>query len=154
MSGYRVREEGGGGRECRMKQLSLPPLVLGPKGGLIHPPPVMVKNIILKFLWHRGNQKIISWAFLVEYRGSQELPKTPSKDLVFVRFQFCQIWLYSFIFGIKVIRNVVLNNIDLHNKSSRMHRSPPRSRQKISDSKNSNIWQIWYRYFRFNHRVF
>ena len=40
---------------------------------------------------------------------------------------------------IKVVRNVILNNIDLHDQPSRMHRSPPRSRQNFPDSKNSKI---------------
>ena len=43
--------------------------------------------------------------------------------------------MYSFIIEIKVVRNVILNNIDFHDQPSRMHRSPSRSRQKISDSK-------------------
>ena len=51
--------------------------------------------------------------------------------------------LYSFIIEIKVVRNVILNNIDFHDQPSRMHRFPPRSRQHFPDSKNSNIWQIW-----------
>ena len=45
--------------------------------------------------------------------------------------------LYSFIIEIKVVRNVILNNIDLYDQPSRMHRSSFRSRQKISDKKNS-----------------
>ena len=32
---------------------------------------------------------------------------------------------------IKVVRNVILNNIDIHDQPSRMHRSPPRSRQNF-----------------------
>ena len=36
---------------------------------------------------------------------------------------------------IKVVRNVILNNINLHDQPSRMHCSPSRSRQKFSDSK-------------------
>ena len=32
--------------------------------------------------------------------------------------------LYSFIVGLKVVRNVILNNIDLHDQPFRMHRSP------------------------------
>ena len=43
---------------------------------------------------------------------------------------------------IKVVGNVFLNNIDLHDQPSRMYCSPPRSRQKISDSKNSKITVI------------
>ena len=45
--------------------------------------------------------------------------------------------LYSFIIEIKVVRNVILNNIDLHNQPCRMHRSPSSSRQKFSNSKKS-----------------
>ena len=76
----------------------------------------------------------------------------------FIRFKkiyFCQIWLYSFKVEIKSVRNVILNNIDNNNNQpSRMHRSPSWSRQNFPDSKNSKIWQIWYRYFRFDYRVF
>ena len=36
-----------------------------------------------------------------------------------------------------------LNNIDIQDQPSRMHRSPPRSRQNFPDSKNSKIWEIW-----------
>ena len=32
---------------------------------------------------------------------------------------------------IKVVRNFILNNIDTHDQPSRMHRSPPRSRQNF-----------------------
>ena len=34
-----------------------------------------------------------------------------------------------------------------------MHRSPNRIRQNSPASKNSKIWQIWYRYFRFDNSV-
>ena len=44
---------------------------------------------------------------------------------------------------IKVVRNVILNNIDLHDQPSRMHLSPPRSCQKFSNSKNSKITVIF-----------
>ena len=37
---------------------------------------------------------------------------------------------------IKVVRNVILNNNDLYDQPSRMHRSLLRSRQKISRFKN------------------
>ena len=40
--------------------------------------------------------------------------------------------LYSFIIEIKVVRNVILNNIDLHDQPSRMHRSPPKESPKFS----------------------
>ena len=65
-----------------------------------------------------------------------------------------KIWSYSFMIEMKVVRNVILNNIDLHDQPFRMHRSPPRCRQNFTDSKNSKIWQIWLRYFIFDHRVF
>ena len=35
----------------------------------------------------------------------------------------------------KVVKNVILNNIDFHDQPSRMYRSPPRSRQQCSNSK-------------------
>ena len=44
-------------------------------------------------------------------------------------------FIYRFMIEIKVVRNIILNNIDTHNQSSRMHRSPPRSRQNFPDSK-------------------
>ena len=31
-----------------------------------------------------------------------------------IKKKICQIWLYSFMFGMKVIRNVILNNIDIY----------------------------------------
>ena len=40
--------------------------------------------------------------------------------------QIFQIWLYSFIIEIKVVRNIILNNIDILYQPSRMYRSPPR----------------------------
>ena len=40
--------------------------------------------------------------------------------------------IYSFMIEIKVVRNVILNNVDLHNQLSRMHGSPPRSHQNFS----------------------
>ena len=54
----------------------------------------------------------------------------------------------------KVAKNVIINNIELHYQPSRIHHSPPRNRQNFRDSKNSKIWQIWQRYFRYDHRVF
>ena len=33
-----------------------------------------------------------------------------------------------YMFEIKVVRNILLNNIDFYDKPSRMYRSPPRSR--------------------------
>ena len=39
--------------------------------------------------------------------------------------------LYSFIIKIKLVRNVILYNIDIYDQPSRMHRSPFRSRQKL-----------------------
>ena len=50
-----------------------------------------------------------------------------------------QILLNSFIIEIKVVRNVISNNIDIYDQPSRIHRSPPRSRQNFPDSKNSKI---------------
>ena len=40
---------------------------------------------------------------------------------------------------IKVVTNVILNKIYFHDQPFRMHRSPPRSRQNLPDSKNSKI---------------
>ena len=40
---------------------------------------------------------------------------------------------------IKVVRNFILNYINLHDEPSRMHRSLPRSRQNFPDLKNSKI---------------
>ena len=40
---------------------------------------------------------------------------------------------------VKVVGNVILINIDLHDQPFRMHLSPPRSRQNYPDSKNSKI---------------
>ena len=54
---------------------------------------------------------------------------------------------------IKVVRNLILNNINIHDQLSRMHCSPPRSRQKISDLKNTRIRQIRHRYFSYDHSV-
>ena len=34
---------------------------------------------------------------------------------------------------IKVVRNIILNNIDFDDQPSRMHGSPPRSRQHFPD---------------------
>ena len=56
---------------------------------------------------------------------------------------FYQIWSYSFLIEIKVVRNVILNHIDLNDQLSRMQCSPPRSRKICSDTKNSNPTQIW-----------
>ena len=39
---------------------------------------------------------------------------------------------------IKVVKNVILNNIDIHDQPFRMHRSPSRSRENFSDSKKNN----------------
>ena len=39
------------------------------------------------------------------------------------------------MFEIKVVKNVILNNIDFHDQPSRMYRSSPRGRQKCSDLK-------------------
>jgi len=63
--------------------------------------------------------------------------------------------LYSFTIGIKVVRNVISNNIDINNQPSRMHRSPSRSHQTFVDSK----FQILdksdrRRNFRFDLKVF
>ena len=44
---------------------------------------------------------------------------------------------------IKDVKNVILNNIDIIDKHSRMHRSPPRSRQIFPDSKNLKITVIY-----------
>ena len=41
------------------------------------------------------------------------------------------IWLYNFIIRIKMVRNIILNDIEIHDQSSRMYRlvtSSPRSR--------------------------
>ena len=43
---------------------------------------------------------------------------------------------------IKVVRNVILKNIDLHDQPARMHRSLSRNRQNFPDSKKNN-----YSYF-------
>ena len=51
--------------------------------------------------------------------------------------------LYSFIIGLKDVRNVILNIIDNHDQTSSMHRSPPSSRQNFPDSKNAKICQIF-----------
>ena len=40
---------------------------------------------------------------------------------------------------IKLVGNIMLNNIDLHDQPFRMHRSPPRSCQNFPDSKISKI---------------
>ena len=42
----------------------------------------------------------------------------------------------------KVVKNVILNKIDLHDQPFRMHRSPPRSRQNFPDSKNAKILNV------------
>ena len=39
------------------------------------------------------------------------------------------------MFEVKVVRYVILNNIDFHDQPSRMYRSPPRGRQQCSNSK-------------------
>ena len=39
------------------------------------------------------------------------------------------------MFEIKVVRNVILNNIDIHDEPSRMYRSSSTGRQKCSDLK-------------------
>ena len=64
--------------------------------------------------------------------------------------------LYRFIVGIKVVRNVILNNIDLNDQPSRMHSSSSRSRQTVSNSKKIQRKDKSDRekYFRFDHRVF
>ena len=43
---------------------------------------------------------------------------------------------------IKVVKNLILNNIDIDDQPSRMHRSLPMSRQNFPDSKNSKITVI------------
>ena len=65
-----------------------------------------------------------------------------------------QIWSYSFMICRKVVRNVILNNIHLHNQLSRMHGSLTRVTKKFQIEEKSKIWRIWRRYFRFDHRVF
>ena len=40
---------------------------------------------------------------------------------------------------IKVVRNVILNNIDILDQPFRIHCSPSRSRQNFPDTKNSKI---------------
>ena len=60
--------------------------------------------------------------------------------------------LYSFIVRIKVVRNVILNNIDFHDQPSKMHSFPPRNRQNFPDSWNPKIWQMWHIYFRLDFR--
>ena len=73
------------------------------------------------------------------------LPQRVAKNIqIRKKKQFCQIWLYNFIIGLRVVRNVILNNIGFHDQPSRMHRSPPRSRQNFPDSYNSKILHIWY----------
>ena len=47
--------------------------------------------------------------------------------------------MYSFIIEIKVVRNVILNNINMQDQPSGMYRSPSRSRQNFPDSKISKI---------------
>ena len=37
--------------------------------------------------------------------------------------------------GIKFVKNVILNNIDINDQPFRMHRSPPRSRQNFQITK-------------------
>ena len=54
---------------------------------------------------------------------------------------------------IKVIRNVFLNKIDLHDQLSRMHRSPP-GVAKIFQIRKIQKFDKSHRYFRFDHRVF
>ena len=56
---------------------------------------------------------------------------------------------------IKVVRNVILNNIDLHDQPFRMHRSPSRSPQNFPDSKKfktltnlTDILHLIIEYFR------
>ena len=41
----------------------------------------------------------------------------------------------------KVLRNVILNNIDLHDQPSRMYGSPPMSRQNFPDFPDCNFRQ-------------
>ena len=53
--------------------------------------------------------------------------------------------MYSFIIEIKVVRNVILNNIDCDNQPSRMHRSPP----KIFKIRKIQRFDISDRYFKF-----
>ena len=65
------------------------------------------------------------------------------------KIKICQIWSYSFMFGM----NVILNNINFHDQPSRMYRFPPRSRKQCSNSKKKgkqvpvaappNIMAIW-----------
>jgi len=64
--------------------------------------------------------------------------------------------LYSFIIGIKVVRNIILNNIDNHDQPSRMHRSSSRSRQKILkfEKIQKKDKSDQRKYFTFDHRVF
>ena len=44
---------------------------------------------------------------------------------------------------IKVVRNVILNKIDLNDQPSRMHRSQPRSHQNFPDSKKNQRLQLF-----------
>ena len=43
---------------------------------------------------------------------------------------------------IKIVKNVILNKIDLYDQPFRMHRSPPRSRQNFPDSKNAKVLNV------------
>ena len=61
--------------------------------------------------------------------------QVPSKSEFWIRnilkIHFYHIWLYSFMIEIKVVRNFILNDIDIHDQPSRMHCSPPRSRRNF-----------------------
>ena len=51
----------------------------------------------------------------------------------------------------KVVRIIILSNIELHDQPFRMHRSPPRSHQNFPDSKIQRFDKS-DRYFRFDHK--
>ena len=78
----------------------------------------------------------VGTSFRIENRYFQFIHKS-------LKRWFCQIWWYSFKVNIKVVRNVILNNIDINDQPFRMHRSPPRSRQNFPDSKNSKIYTFF-----------
>jgi len=64
--------------------------------------------------------------------------------------------LYSFIMEMKVVRNIILNNIDINGQPSRMHRSSSRSRQKILkfEKIQKKDKSDQRKYFTFDHRMF
>ena len=87
------------------------PIILGPKGGLIHPPALKLRILFLSS-YDTGETKK---SFLERFRWNIGAPRNPPKPHHMI--WFLSDLVVQFYNQIKVVRNVILNNIDLYDKS-------------------------------------